>query len=111
MTTIAELGALIDEPTLDADDDEEKLAGFHVGAADALCRGERATIAGVVVESWRQEGHVEPTEAAWRLLEQAVEPRIEDFTRRARLGSERGGAPARPRHPPGAGARQRHHGR
>lgn len=30
-------------------------------------------------------GYVEPTEAAWRLLEQAVEPWIEDLTRRAHL--------------------------
>lgn len=31
-------------------------------------------------------GYVEPTEAAWALLEQAVEPWIEDIVRRARLG-------------------------
>lgn len=31
-------------------------------------------------------GYVEPTEAAWTLLEQAVEPWIEDIARRAKLG-------------------------
>lgn len=31
-------------------------------------------------------GYIEPTDAAWRLLEQALEPWIEDLTRRARLG-------------------------
>jgi hypothetical protein len=31
-------------------------------------------------------GYVEPTEAAWRLLEAAVEPWLEDITRRAALG-------------------------
>jgi hypothetical protein len=31
-------------------------------------------------------GYVEPTEAAWCLLEQAVEPWLEDITRRATLG-------------------------
>jgi len=36
-------------------------------------------------------GYVEPTEAAWWLLEQALEPWLEDVARRARLGLE--GAP------------------
>lgn len=31
-------------------------------------------------------GYVEPTEAAWSLLEGAVEPWLEDITRRASLG-------------------------
>src|SRR3954452_440088 len=31
-------------------------------------------------------GYVEPTEAAWSLLEEAVEPWLEDITRRAGLG-------------------------
>jgi hypothetical protein len=31
-------------------------------------------------------GYVEPTEAAWSLLERAVEPWLEDITRRASLG-------------------------
>src|SRR5919106_4883313 len=31
-------------------------------------------------------GYVEPTEAAWSLLEAAVEPWLEDIARRARLG-------------------------
>ena len=31
-------------------------------------------------------GYVEPTEAAWLLLEAAVEPWLEDITRRAGLG-------------------------
>ena len=31
-------------------------------------------------------GYVEPTEAAWSLLEAAVEPWLEDITRRASLG-------------------------
>ena len=31
-------------------------------------------------------GYVEPTEAAWSLLEAAIDPWLEDITRRARLG-------------------------
>jgi len=50
MTTIPDLDALIDELTVDAYNDEEQLSGFHVGAEEALRRGEHATIAGVVVE-------------------------------------------------------------
>lgn len=34
-------------------------------------------------------GYVEPTEAAWSLLEAAVEPWLEDITRRASLGLTR----------------------
>ena len=49
MTTIPDLDALIDELTVDAYNDEEQLSGFHVGAEEALRRGEHATIAGVVV--------------------------------------------------------------
>jgi hypothetical protein len=33
-----------------------------------------------------RQGYVEPTEAAWSLLEAAVEPWLEDVTRRASLG-------------------------
>lgn len=33
-----------------------------------------------------RHGYVEPTEAAWRLLERAVEPWLEDITRRASIG-------------------------
>lgn len=50
MTTTADLDALVDELTVDAYNDEEQLSGFHVGAEESLRRGERATIAGVVVE-------------------------------------------------------------
>ena len=50
MTTISSFDALIDELTVDAYNDEEQLSGFHVGAEEALRRGEHATIAGVVVE-------------------------------------------------------------
>lgn len=50
MTTIATLDALIDELTVDAYGDEEQLAGFHVGAEEALRRGEHATIVGADVE-------------------------------------------------------------
>lgn len=35
----------------------------------------------------RGRGYVEPTQAAWELLEEAVEPWIADAERRARLGS------------------------
>lgn len=49
MTTAVELDALIEELTVDTYGDEEQLAGFHVGAEEALCRGERATVAGVAV--------------------------------------------------------------
>jgi hypothetical protein len=33
-----------------------------------------------------RHGYVEPTEAAWMLLERAIEPWIEDFARRAAVG-------------------------
>jgi len=49
VSTVAELDALIDELTVDAYDDEEQLSGFHVGAEEALRRGERATIVGADV--------------------------------------------------------------
>jgi len=50
VSTVAELDALIDELTVDAYGDEEQLSGFHVGAEEALRRGERATIVGADVE-------------------------------------------------------------
>jgi hypothetical protein len=50
MTTAAELDALIEELTVDAYGDEEQLSSFLVGAAEALVRGEHATIAGTPVE-------------------------------------------------------------
>ena len=34
----------------------------------------------------RQHGYVEPTDAAWQLLEETIEPWIEDLRRRGRLG-------------------------
>ncbi len=34
----------------------------------------------------RRHGYVEPTDAAWQLLEEAIEPWIEDLRRRGRLG-------------------------
>lgn len=50
MITIADLDSLIDELTVDAYNNEEQLTGFHVVAEEALRRGERATVAGAVVE-------------------------------------------------------------
>lgn len=50
MKRAAELGSLIDDMTVDAYNDEEQLAGFHVGAEAALRPGERATLVGVEVE-------------------------------------------------------------
>lgn len=44
------LDALIEELTIDADNDEQQLGGFLVGAEEALVRGERATIVGATVE-------------------------------------------------------------
>lgn len=34
----------------------------------------------------RRDGYIEPTDAAWQLLEETIEPWIEDLRRRARLG-------------------------
>jgi hypothetical protein len=34
----------------------------------------------------RRHGYVEPTDAAWRLLEEVVQPWIDDLRRRGRLG-------------------------
>ena len=34
----------------------------------------------------RRHGYVEPTDAVWQLLEEAIEPWIEDLRRRGRLG-------------------------
>jgi hypothetical protein len=34
----------------------------------------------------RRHGYVEPTDAAWQLLEEAIEPWIKDLRRRGRLG-------------------------
>jgi hypothetical protein len=50
VTTAAELDALIDDLTVDADGDEEQISGFLVGAEEALVPGEHATIVGVAVE-------------------------------------------------------------
>ncbi len=50
MSTVAELDALIDELTVDAYGDEQQLSGFHVGAEEALRRGEPATIVGADVQ-------------------------------------------------------------
>jgi hypothetical protein len=47
---LSELDALIDDLTVDAYNDEEQLAGFLVGADEALQRGERASIVGVEVD-------------------------------------------------------------
>lgn len=47
---LRELDALIDDLTVDAYDDEEQLAGFLVGADEALRCGEPARIAGIEVE-------------------------------------------------------------
>ncbi len=47
---LSELDALIDDITVDAYNDEEQLAGFLVGADEALQGGEPASIVGVAVE-------------------------------------------------------------
>lgn len=49
-TQLRELDALIDDLTVDAYGDEEQLAGFLVGADEALQRDEPARIAGIEVE-------------------------------------------------------------
>jgi hypothetical protein len=46
---LSELDALIDDLTVDAYGDEEQLAGFLVGADEALQRGEPALLVGVEV--------------------------------------------------------------
>lgn len=51
MNRAAELDTLIDELTVDAYNDEERLGGFVVGADAAIRRGGRATLAGVKVEA------------------------------------------------------------
>lgn len=50
MTTTAALDALIEELTVDAYGDAEQFASFHIGAEEALVRGEPATTAGASVE-------------------------------------------------------------
>ena len=55
-------------------------------------------------------GYVEPTEAAWSLLEGAVEPWLEDITRRASLGLIEA-ARSRARDSPGAQVRRASHPR
>ena len=47
---LSELDVLIDDLTVDAYGDEEQLAGFLVGADEALQGGEPASIAGIEVE-------------------------------------------------------------
>ncbi len=47
---LSELDALIDDLTVDAYGDEEQLAGFLVGAEEALQGGEPGSIAGIEVE-------------------------------------------------------------
>ena len=47
---LAELDALIDDLTLDAYNDDERLAGFLVGAAEALATRQVATIVGTEVD-------------------------------------------------------------
>lgn len=55
-------------------------------------------------------GYVEPTEAAWSLLSQAMNPWLEGVRRRARLGLDEA-ARQIARRPPWAGAHRRYHER
>lgn len=59
----------------------DEVANAVVAAVLALDQDDLAAHAGRT-----RYGYVEPTEAAWSLLEAAVEPWLEDITRRARLG-------------------------
>lgn len=58
-----------------------KVASAMTAALLALDQEDLAANAGRT-----RHGYVEPTEAAWLLLEAAVEPWLEDITRRAHLG-------------------------
>jgi hypothetical protein len=64
-----------------ADADTGDAANALASALLALDQEELAAHAGRT-----RHGYVEPTEAAWWLLERAVEPWLEDITRRASLG-------------------------
>ena len=61
----------------------------HVASAvaEALLALDQDDLAGHAGRTWY--GYVEPTEAAWWLLERALEPWLEDLARRARLGLEK----------------------
>lgn len=50
MTTAAQLDALVNDLTLDADDDEEQLSGFLIGAEEAIQEHQPASIVGVEVQ-------------------------------------------------------------
>lgn len=64
-----------------ADVDTDAVADAVAAALLALDQEDLAAHAGPT-----RHGYVEPTEAAWLLLEQAVDPWLEDITRRASLG-------------------------
>jgi hypothetical protein len=53
MTTPVELDSLIDELTVDANGDEDRLSGLHVGAEGAIARGERGRSWELTSKSWR----------------------------------------------------------
>lgn len=64
-----------------ADVDTDAVADAVATALLALDQEDLAAHAGRT-----RHGYVEPTEAAWLLLEQAVDPWLDDITRRASLG-------------------------
>jgi hypothetical protein len=61
--------------------DGEAVASGLADAVLALDQDELSQYAGPT-----RYGYVEPTEAAWQLLEQTLEPWLQDITRRADLG-------------------------
>lgn len=83
---------LVDDPTLRTRAEDI--------ARQTLARVDIAAVSDLVVEAIlelntedlatragpRRHGYVEPTDAAWQLLEEVIQPWIEDIARRARLG-------------------------
>jgi len=61
--------------------DVDTVSELIVGAILELDTEDLASRAGP-----RRHGYIEPTDAAWQLLEEVIEPWIEDIRRRARLG-------------------------
>jgi hypothetical protein len=97
LLTKAEKGALLDDLVMSDDDlrdraeaaarrmlaevEIDEVADAVAIAVLALSHEELATRAGKT-----RYGYIEPTEAAWSLLEQTIEPWINDLIRRADLG-------------------------
>jgi len=100
LLTDAEKAAVLDE--LMADDPELERCAEQAGRR-LLATVTTAHVASAVAEALlsldqddlaahagrTRYGYVEPTEAAWWLLERALEPWLEDLARRARLGLEK----------------------